>query len=685
MKRSRRSNRRLMDQLPPEPTHGQLLGMLSTTYEFDSHFLETDYLPALLGLGSWDDTGWMTRVKLENRLAELEGIWIATDQRRYGGRPRSMRVELRPGIGNRGALLHAKVTVLVLERAVRLLVGSANLTPWGFRLNREVMTTITATAETPEHVELLHQALTGLREHAQGHWSPTADRLLDLALERSSRWPRSKSSARFAWSDERNPLWKQVAAAWPSGVELRAITVVSPFWSEEDRSGPLRQLLTAIRQTAPIVRGVPVRLLTEAVADGDGFRATRPPFQASRLEDLGVRVTAQAVHPLPLDDDQPLDRRPRRLHAKVLLLEGKSHALAYAGSANFTRHGFGVPGVIANIEAGLFVSGRPEELRAALLPPTTGPVIEIDDAEASAPATEADEGAPSPTFLRGIWLEPNGASSPALRLRAEVDADEVTGPWSLSVDADSASLLQGDRGSTASATAELEPAQLERILRLGEVVVRWWASQTPVTYPVNVERQARASLPVSPGSRGPEEPMLLAYYQGRIRYEDLFPPPPGWVEEDGGPRPLSPPDLFLVDTSAIQSYQVREFVEALAGLRADLLRASSATEAAMLRAVVGTISPVALAAEVLRLAMAGQRSPIAAGFELVEIASCLIEARHAPGHGSAWPIVVEQGLERVRTLLEQLVARHPELKDDSTEFPAYVAALRISDKTGRTP
>jgi phosphatidylserine/phosphatidylglycerophosphate/cardiolipin synthase-like enzyme len=42
-------------------------------------------------------------------------------------------------------VLHAKVTLLHFEHAVRLIVGSANLTKQGYRENREAVAVLTAT------------------------------------------------------------------------------------------------------------------------------------------------------------------------------------------------------------------------------------------------------------------------------------------------------------------------------------------------------------------------------------------------------------------------------------------------------------------------------------------------------------------------------------------------------------
>lgn len=674
MSRKASRNRRLMDLLPGEQSWGELLGLLATTFDCEAQFFETDFLPSLLRLGSWDDSGWVTRVKLENALAALEGSWVAVDHRRYRGRPRSLRVELRPGIGERGAVLHAKVTVLVYERAVRVIVGSANLTTTGYRENREVVCSLLATDSTPEHVELALQATAGMREQLIPWWSPTAERILQLAETKLAKWPRSASSSRFVWSDARRPLWEQLVDAWPSGEALSSIVVVSPFWSDEGRDGPLGRLVPALRARGKLPDLLPVHLLTEATPDADGWRPKLPGLGSFRPEELGVRITAQAVQPLPSDDGQQAVRKARRLHAKVVLLEGPTRSLAYCGSGNFTARGFGCDGLRANIEAGVFIVGASAQLVGSIVPPRTGPVIELTGHN-TPPTGESEEADGAvPTFLQGAWLEPVPGATEQLRLRVEVDPRSVHGAFVVRR-LGGPVLVKGQPGGPAVETVPLDAESLNALVRDHEVAVDWWESAQPANYPLNVEFGARATLPIAPGSGDPTESLLLAYYQGRVRYEDMFPPPPGWEDEEenaaGGVVPIE----SSVDTSRIQSYQVRAFVEALEGLRQDLTRAAAATESAITRAVLGPVSPIALAREVIRHEQAGKRTPMAAGFELVEIATCLVEAREVPVQNPAFPIVLDKGVEIVRELVTGLIARHPSLRDRGSPFPAFAQTV----------
>lgn len=218
-------------------------------------------------------------------------------------------------------------------------------------------------------------------------------------------------------------------------------------------------------------------------------------------------------------------------------------------------------------------------------------------------------------------------------------------------------------------------------MRKPELYVSWWEASDAAPYPVNVEASARHDLPLSPGAGTPDESALLNYYQGRIRFEDMFS-----VSEDvaTAQAALSPmrPQASRVDTSKIQSYQVKSFVEALAGLRQDLERAAKSTKARMQRAVLGPVSPLALAREVVAKEGRAERSAVAAGFELVEILCCLQEAKSVTAASDDWAITVEEGTEAIRLLLVDMIQRRHELQGHGTAFAAY-SAHAIASRCGR--
>jgi hypothetical protein len=197
-----------------------------------------------------------------------------------------------------------------------------------------------------------------------------------------------------------------------------------------------------------------------------------------------------------------------------------------------------------------------------------------------------------------------------------------------------------------------------------------------------VAASARASLPISPGKQTIEENHLISYYQGRIAWEQLFPDP-----EAGGPSgdqaTIAPAPASGVDKSRIQSYQIREFVEALAGLNQDL-RSATQSEPAMRLALLGPVSPFALAQTIMDAVSAGRRTPTAAGFQLVEILACLQSARsHSVPERLAdvWQQHLQQVHGKISRLLEKLIADHPDLFASNRSFGRYRKAVLNGETT----
>jgi hypothetical protein len=220
---------------------------------------------------------------------------------------------------------------------------------------------------------------------------------------------------------------------------------------------------------------------------------------------------------------------------------------------------------------------------------------------------------------------------------------------------------------------QLDADSLKRLLVDPRLRVTWWGSVDTAEYPVNVDLAARAELPVVPGGATPDERMLLAYYQGRISLAELYRPADGW-EDDEGDLHDAPVLDSRVDTTRIQSYLMREFVESLQGIRDDLHAASSGTEASMRVALTGPVSPVALARHVKQAAASAARSPAAAGFQLAEIAACLQEAANVNGAADAWRTHVGAARSAVQAMLDELTRAHPETLGSSI-FQRYVRTV----------
>lgn len=703
MSTDRASNdaRRLMNQVAPAPALGRLLGVLATTYNLQPEFLEADFLPTLLGLTAWDDRSWSSRIALEKRLAELEAAAVLMEAGAYAGRPRSLRVELVPVALARGSSLHAKVTVGVFEEGVRLTVGSANLTEPGYRRNREVAAVLTATADRPGDARLIADAIRGMADLLESRMTAGAKAVRDLALERLKAWEgREGEGLWFAWSGGRPALWQRFLDCWPSKEQVRKISVLSPFWSEEDRDGPIAWFIAALSARGCLAKGAELLLLTEAALDTQSTWKPKLPesFHDFDGRAIGIDASAMAVDRKVAAEEADLGdgfAASRDLHAKAVLMEGEDSALLYAGSANFTRHGWGfLPDPSrANIEAGVVLrkSGDACVSLASILPATVGKAVALSGAATGQIVVlelPKDE-PPWPSFLLEVVLAQSQEDDTRLDLVVRTTG-KTTGAWKISHmpdgEARGAVLLDVEQATSreTARTVRLTSEDVSRLLREQQVQVHWWEHPAGRPYPVNVVADARIKLPIDPGSGRLEERQLIAYYQGRISFEDLYPDP----DEPPGPGP-GPGERGMesaVDTSKIQSYLVKEFVEALQGIREDLMEASKSTPQCMRLALLGPVSPVALARQVHEAVGARTRTATAAGFQLVEILACLESAREAANESRFrrdWRALVGAAAAEIERLLERLRQDHPEeLGREFRKYAAEVRTLYVSQRGG---
>lgn len=687
------SSRKLIDKIVSRPELGLLRGLLTTTYELQPDFLEMDFLPSAFGLGAWDDRSWTTRIALEKRLCELDAAVIITEARRYHGRPRSLRLAVQPAVTPRGSAMHAKVTLLLFDRGVRLIVGSANLTEQGYRRNREVVAVMTASQTSKKEAALIAQALVGMG-HALASWlTDEARNLIRCSIETLQPWLKEGTDpdTAFLWSYGQTKLWREFLTWWPAGELIKRICILSPFWSE-DAGVTLTAFLAELKKSGVLAASAEVRLLTDAFEGTDGqFMPVLPlVYKAYDWLALGLKATAQAVspiiHPEELGGMEGFTGT-RPLHAKVVLMEGTRTGLAYLGSANFTAHGWGfLANRAANVEAGLVLRRSTQGASLdKLIPDLVGQPILLGDGNTQAlHAPESGPGdEPWPEFIRNILLSPTAKGEDELELLIEVAPGSPTFSWCAKLlDKEgfpSEIILPVESTSVTSKIVYRVPLSAQHLTRLltdQEVLICWSECPAGRPVPLNIESSARFLLPVSPGNKNIEESSLLCYYQGRISWEQLFPDPDLVIGKDSNaPLPTAPG--AGVDKSRIQSYQIREFVEALTGLRQDL-QAATRTEPSMRLALLGPVSPVALAQTIFEATKLGRRTPTAAAFQLVEILSCLKSARAFPVAEKflqAWEKYLEEATKKTARILQQVFSAHTESLPSGKAFARYQKAV----------
>ncbi|MBW1706312.1 MAG: hypothetical protein JRJ86_14265 [Deltaproteobacteria bacterium] len=691
------NQRKLLDKLNSPPEFGPLMGLLATTFEMQPEFFETDFLPAVLNLGAWDDRSWTSRIEIERKLACMKSATVIMDASRYRNRPRSLRVNIVPVSLGGGRALHSKIVLLVFEKAVRLLVGSANLTHQGYRENREVAVVLTAHSKKRDQAGLILSALSTLPEIFKTCWNSECDQLKDEASDLLSEWirPNEDENEWFIWGGGGEPIWKSFISRWPESERIKRVTIVSPFWSDDEKHTSLVTLVKELKGKKILDENFDIRLLTEAAPDTQSSYKPMLPSSFGNFDfrAFGAIVSAQAVDPKVLQEEVGMEGfvRNRSLHAKVVMFEGEATSLAYMGSGNFTRRGWSFleNPLRGNIEAGVVVR-RAEKGRkglSALIPETCGPVLELIGGvteELSEPESEP-ETIPWPGFIKEILLTLSPEDTDRLDLLILVTLEEVKGSWEVYISPEKA----GDGEDVVFKSplndqkrefrVRLGRQQLNRILREQEVIVRWWDSDEGRLYPINVSPEAKHTLPISPGTPNFSEQNLILYYQGRISWEDLFPDPEAERTKEAGSVIVEDDYGRRVDTSGIQSYQVREFVEALKGIIDDLKSASRSTEPAMRLALHGPISPIALARVVTDGALNDQKSSVAAGFQLIEILGCLEVARNydvSKKCARVWKEFIEEAVESIDLLIEKLHLKSPESFKRRGPFSKYERSIR---------
>ena len=415
--------RKLMGNIARQDDWGDCRGFWATTYEFQADFFEMDFLPNLFNLGAWDDRHWTTRITMEKELALMDAATIMLDAGCYTDRPQSLRVEILPAKGRSGNKLHAKVLLCLYEKALHLIVGSSNLTGPGYRQNIEVAAVLTVTPKNIRHTGVIREALTSAEDIIGTWWSEAANGLNQNAIEWLNKVSVANTTSQewFSWGGGKNPLWQQFLNRWPHAEQVSKIIIVSPFWSDEDGNGPVARLIKELQKRKALGKDAAVLLITEAIPEGQNSYVPSLPltYGVFDFSSLGIKCYAQPVDPTVAKEEVLRDDLlvKRRLHAKVVILEGRRSSLSYVGSANFTHKGWGfLPAPLtANIEAGI-ISLRSDGRNSGmghLIPKLSGsPILLAGKNEAPLGAYPCNqEGIPWPVFIKDIRLVPETKST----------------------------------------------------------------------------------------------------------------------------------------------------------------------------------------------------------------------------------------------------------------------------------
>jgi hypothetical protein len=362
---------RLLDAWSPPQDAGEALAIAATSYTFDSVFFEEQCLARFAGirsLGGDDDEACEYIVEREEKLSQVKAV-VLVDKDHCRGQ-RNPRWDLLCARDERGCILHAKLSLLLWARRMRLIVASANLTEPGYRRNREVFSCIEACEDEPLAVSAFEEALSfmsRLGSLAGDRDNPALERWYGVVEEAKSRLSRLRLAASgdplpvsfIGVRPEGPTLFEAMADAWDrrQGVP-RAISIVSPFFDQDD--GGAEKVADALWDLGARTGSLALSVYAPAEKGGSVDHAVRlrAPAVLKRLPRPGCSLEAMAVF-------ERVNEERRPLHAKAVALWSEGAVLLYTGSSNMTCSGTGL-GRTVNYEAGLCVLSSDPKARSAI-------------------------------------------------------------------------------------------------------------------------------------------------------------------------------------------------------------------------------------------------------------------------------------------------------------------------------
>lgn len=635
------SGTKLLEHWSPPDGAGDPVACLATTFTFQADFFSQDCLARFLSLSTVADEGdaissLAALLEEEDRLSEAQ-VSVLVD-RSCQSEKRNLRWDLLPVAVPRG-LLHAKVAVLLWERSARVILGSANLTSAGYRSQVELALAVdldigcqVPRAVLDELVDELRQLVRlapgetmGPKERALATVDLLDARVASLALPNSMR-----RDLRMVLAPSRpglSPLTR-LADVWRGGQPLRS-TVVSPFWDD-------RVPAPAVRAIRSHLTGRPAsrRRMTLVAATDPSSGAVEAP---SSLGQQGADLVCF----------DPPDDEPRRLHAKLILVESDEWVAAMIGSSNATEAGLGLNQHQGHRELNLWLGcpvGSPtaKRLRALARP---GVLIDIEDAPWD-PVIDEDEPT-TPVLPLGFATCTLDIGAPA-RARLGFVPDKLPERWEVRTPAGTVVTTSDDWNAEESPSSSIIALPDETLPAY--LLVHWQSADGETcraTWTANIED--RSTLPPPAELAGLAVDLILATLastrplpfalEHELRRRER-------IESEDGRIDLDP--LHRFDDSGLLLQRTRHLSLALWRLQDRLGRPATSLDAVHWR-LHGALGPLAIADGLVRAVDEQLTLPGEAHFLLAELALTI---------GAVdWPFVATNvGIKSVRGLVADVLA-----------------------------
>jgi len=367
--------KKLLDAWTPNPESGDPIGCITTTYTFSASFFEEECLARFLQM----ETDPRRDAKLyyierEEKLSGLVGVSVFVDRDHCSGK-HNLRWDIIPVNVPGNGRLHSKISILIWEKLVRVIVASANLTETGYRLNFEVFGVLDFNTESELSPELLVEILSFLRKvssYSSGYNrtdSAVHKRLIDqinwiesfIDESLTDEKPSSSSTVSFIPTGPGYPdLFTSLRDNWPSAPFPSRAWVFSPFFDEnyyssKDATFPSNEIWSCLKKRNAIA--VNYLVDAELIDDEGKYHIHAPEY----LKDVKPQNRSKADLWFSHIDLTTEDHENRPYHAKGIWLEDSRFAQYLIGSSNFTRPGTGLktdPNIEANL---LYVVNRKDK------------------------------------------------------------------------------------------------------------------------------------------------------------------------------------------------------------------------------------------------------------------------------------------------------------------------------------
>ena len=336
------------------------IGFICTSFTFDADFFDDECLTRFLTMETEKESdGAAFLVEREEKLAGLRGGIVLVDQHHCKG-GRSLRWDLVACRIKHG-ILHAKITILRWSHCIRLIVGSANLTPNGCCINQEIFAVFDYYNGCDEDLKLINDILNYLTELSHSQCGAIVQQRFDnLSVEirqALNQWGISnKNYSRdeirvntlLVSPTNRNgiyrlkEIWEQSAYSPPDNAY-----VTSPFFDQEEHPNTPSNILPQIlRQRGDAC--ITYQLTVEPHSEEDNRLIAHAPSFLSKKSRPALEINFTSISEVGLNEEDKTVPRP--LHLKTTWLQNDDTHLMMAGSSNFTSAAFGL-GARVNYEA----------------------------------------------------------------------------------------------------------------------------------------------------------------------------------------------------------------------------------------------------------------------------------------------------------------------------------------------